>query len=142
MKTTTTFQQEMEDNLQSELGITISNVLSLANSKQKILWKRVFNIYSGEDLTIDEKEDDNLETTPKLADQQQRRAEMGPEKTSTPEAKEEQQDKEPARNILAIMKTVDLTSDSESDDQMTNHIINDTTQIKTEIYNKSIEKIE
>ena len=42
------------------------------------------------------------------------------------------------------MKTVDLTSDckNKSDDQMENHIMSETTQIKTEKQNNSIEIIE
>ena len=111
-KTNTKYQQEGEEDLQSELGKTISNVLSRAkenktnqqSNKQKSPWTD-YNIYTGEEIIINEDDEPNPhQPTSEPADLQQARAEMGPERTSTPEANERKQYKQPAGNISAVIK--------------------------------------
>ena len=69
---------------------------------------------------------------------------MGQERISTPEVNETKQGKEPVRNISTIIRTVDLTSNSEDelDDRTRDHIMNITTQDKTEKRDDSIEILE
>ena len=118
-----THQQSREENLQSDLGITISNVVSLAkeieskqpNRKRKKTWH-------WDEIKIWEDEDDkpnpHKQTSKHLLEQQQARADKGPERTSTPEVMEKTKNKENTGDISVIMKTVDLTSDSD-ENQMT-----------------------
>ena len=67
-----------------------------------------------------------------------------PKRTSTPELLKRTKNKENTRDISAIIKTVDLTSDSDKDDdQDPYNILHEMTQvIKTEPRVTTIEEIE